>query len=72
MRVLEAAVKKLRMIVLVTSCALLGSTQQGCLNPNAPCREAGVDCNNVSECCSGLRCSLTPTTGPFYSGTCRL
>ncbi len=73
MRVLEAAVKKLRIIVLVTSCALLGSTQQGCDNPGGPgCRGAGVGCNDVSQCCSGLQCSPNATSGIFFDGTCRV
>ena len=71
MRVLEAAVKKLRIIVLVTSCALLGSTEQGCRNPNAPCSAQNEPCNPAlsdeggfnSRCCGNGACIPNPVFG---------
>ena len=74
MRVLEAAVKKLRIIVLIASCALLGSTQQGCrldINSSRPCIETSQSCVDDFRCCS-KRCSLrTPTVGECLSPTDR-
>ena len=68
-----AGVKKLCMIVLVASWALLGSTQQGCHRPTSPgCRGAGVCCSDGSQCCGDLDCRPIATTGPFCSGRCRL
>ncbi len=75
MRVLEAAVKKLRIIVLVTSCALLGSTQQGCRFPTQPCSTGGGFCNpdlnDDPRCC--FRCKRNPPppfSGPAIGGRC--
>ncbi len=68
MRVLEAAAKKLRIIVLIASCALLGSTQQGCrldINSSRPCIELGESCVRDSRCCSGI-CSAQSSI--FSSG----
>ncbi len=53
MRVLEAAAKKLRIIVLIASCALLGSTQQGCrldISSSRPCIEGGESCVDDFRC----------------------
>ena len=75
MRVLGAVVKKLRIIVLVTSCALLGSVQQGCEFPDAPsCSTGGGSCNpNLNDdprCCFGCIANRDPT-GPSIGGRCR-
>ncbi len=83
MRVLEAAVKKLRIIVLVTSCALLGSTQQGCNfrgDPNRPCSAGGGSCNPARSdeggynprCCGVCIANPSPPySGPAIGGRCR-
>jgi len=71
MRVLEAGVKKLRMIVLVTSCALLGSTQQGCLSPTGSCLEGGVGCLADNQCCSDVCIRDVSLTGPDIGGNCK-
>ena len=72
-----AGVKKLRMIVLVASCALLGSTQQGCRNPTQPCSTGGGSCNPAlsdeggfnSRCCFRCIANRDPS-GPSIGGYC--